>query len=118
MWSRWRFDGAADRGQQRQFIEYSQSQAISYMEHYDSLSGDTSDERERVYYQTVRSFDLTVEAPSGAVGEAVLPFGIEYRGAMIMREVNVGYLGGQLIVPFGVDQTAPEEGFQVCLDCE
>ncbi len=108
---------AADRGQQRQFIEYSQSQAISYMEHYDSLSGDTSDERERVYYQTVRSFDLTVEAPSGAVGEAVLPFGIEYRGAMIMREVNVGYLGGQLIVPFGVDQTAPEEGFQVCLDC-
>ncbi len=108
---------AADRGQQRQFIEYSQSQAISYMEHYDSLSGDTSDERERVYYQTVRSFDLTVEAPSGAVGEAGLPFGIEYRGAMIMREVNVGYLGGQLIVPFGVEQMAPEEGFQVCLDC-
>ena len=108
---------AADRGQQRQFIEYSQSQAISYMEHYDSLSGDTSDERERVYYQTVRSFDLTVEAPSGAVGEAALPFGIEYRGAMIMREVNVGYLGGQMIVPFGVEQMAPEEGFQVCLDC-
>jgi len=108
---------AADRGQQRQFIEYSQSQAISYMEHYDSLSGDTSDERERVYYQTVRSFDLTIEAPSGAVGEAGLPFGIEYRAAMIMREVNVGYIGGQLIVPFGVDQTAPEEGFQVCLDC-
>ncbi len=51
------------------------------MEHYDSLSGDTSDERERVYYQTVRSFDLTVEAPSGAVGETSLPFGVEYRGA-------------------------------------
>lgn len=106
-----------DRGQQRRFIEFSRSQALSYMEHYESLSGDRSDERNREYYQTVRSFDLTQEAPSGAVGDEELPFGIEYRASVIMREVNVGYQGEPGLVPFGVDQSAPEEGFRVCRDC-
>jgi DEAD/DEAH box helicase domain-containing protein len=38
------------------------------MEHYESLSGDRSDERNREYYQTIRSFDLTQDsALPGAV---------------------------------------------------
>ncbi|MDB2686770.1 helicase-related protein, partial [Mariniblastus sp.] len=110
-------DAAGDQGQQRDFIEFSRSQALSYMEHYDSLSGDTKDERERVHYQTIKSFDLTGEKPSGAVGDAELPFGIEYRSSVIMREINVGYQGLQGLVAFGVDQDAPDEGFQVCKDC-
>jgi len=108
---------AGDQGQQRWFIEFSRSQSLSYMEHYDSLSGDSSEERERAYYQTIKSFDLTAEKPSGAVGDAELPFGIEYRSSVVMREVNVGYQGLQGIVAFGVDQMAPDEGFQVCRDC-
>lgn len=36
-----------DLGQQRQFIEFAQSQALSYMEHYESLSGDRDEERQR-----------------------------------------------------------------------
>jgi DEAD/DEAH box helicase domain-containing protein len=87
------------------------------MEHYESMSGDRSDERNREYYQTIRSFDLTQDSPSGAVGDEGLPFGIEYRASVIMREVNVGYQGDQRIVPFGVDQQAPEDGFRVCRDC-
>lgn len=110
-------DSQLDQGQQRQFIEFSRSQALSYMEHYESLSGDRSDEREREYYQLVRSFDLTKNAPAGAVGEEDLPFGIEYRAAVVMREVNVGYSGLTGLVPFGVDQLAPEEGFRICRDC-
>jgi DEAD/DEAH box helicase domain-containing protein len=106
-----------DLGQHRKFIEFSRSQALSYMEHYESLSGDRSDERNREYYQTIRSFDLTQDSPSGAVGDEGLPFGIEYRASVIMREVNVGYQGDQRIVPFGVDQQAPEDGFRVCRDC-
>lgn len=110
-------DSQLDRGQHRRFVEFSRSQALSYMEHYDSLSGDRSDERNREYYQSVRSFDLTQDVPSGAVGDEQLPFGIEYRASVIMREVNVGYQGEQGLVPFGVDQMAPEEGFRVCRDC-
>ena len=106
-----------DKGQHRQFVEFSRSQALSYMEHYESLSGDRSDERNREYYQVVRSFDLTQDTPSGAVGDEGLPFGIEYRASVIMREVNVGYHGEQGIVPFGVDQMAPEEGFRICREC-
>lgn len=106
-----------DQGQHRKFIEYSRSQALSYMENYESLSGDRSDERNREYYQTIRSFDLTQDIPTGAVGDDGLPFGIEYRASVIMREVNVGYYGDQPIVPFGVDQQAPEAGFRVCRDC-
>ncbi|MEO1995586.1 MAG: Zn-binding domain-containing protein, partial [Planctomycetaceae bacterium] len=110
-------DSQLDQGQHRKFIEFSRSQALSYMEHYDSLSGDRSDERNREYYQTIRSFDLTQDTPAGAVGDEGLPFGIEYRASVIMREVNVGYQGEQGIVPFGVDQEAPEDGFRVCRDC-
>ena len=47
-----------DLGQQRDFIEFPRSQAISYMEHYDSLSGDRDEERHRECYQIIRSFDL------------------------------------------------------------
>ncbi|MDB4373010.1 DUF1998 domain-containing protein, partial [Mariniblastus sp.] len=110
-------DAAGDQGQQRDFIEFSRSQALSYMEHYESLSGDTRDDRERTHYQTIKSFDLTEEKPSGAVGDAELPFGIEYRSSVIMREINVGYQGLQGLVGFGVGETAPDEGFQVCKDC-
>ena len=110
-------DSQLDQGQHRNFIEFSRSQALSYMEHYESLSGDRSDERNREYYQTVRSFDLTQDTPTGAVGDEALPFGIEYRASVIMREVNVGFQGEQGLVPFGVDQMAPEDGFRVCRDC-
>ena len=106
-----------DQGQHRKFVEYSRSQALSFMEHYESLSGDRSEERDREYYQTIRSFDLTQDTPTGAVGDESLPFGVEYRASVIMREVNVGYHGDQRIVPFGVDQLAPEDGFRVCRDC-
>lgn len=110
-------DSQLDQGQQRKFIEFSRSQALSYMEHYESLSGDRSDERNRAHYQTIRSFDLTHDTPTGAVGDEELPFGIEYRASVIMREVNVGYQGEPGMVPFGVDQEAPEDGFRVCRDC-
>ncbi len=106
-----------DQGQQRNFIEFARSQALSQMEHYESLSGDRSEEREREYYQALRSFDLTRDAPTGAVGDEQLPFGIEYRASIIMRDVNVGYYGQPGVVPFGVNQAAPEEGFRICKDC-
>jgi DEAD/DEAH box helicase domain-containing protein len=106
-----------DLGQQRDFLEFPRSQALSYMENYDSLSGDRDEERQREVYQVIRSFDQTVEGPSGAVGDDSLPFGLEYRAAMIMREINVGYYGEAGSVPFGPGQSAPEAGFRVCQQC-
>ena len=106
-----------DRGQQKRFLEFSQSQAISQMENYDSLSGDSSEERDRQLYQILRSFDLTLEAPAGAVADEELPFGIEYLGGVAMREVNVGFQGEQGAVAFGVGQEAPDVGFRICGDC-
>ena len=106
-----------DVGQQRQFVEFSQSQAVSYMEHYDSLAGDRNDERNREYYQTVMSFDLTKEDAVGAVGDEDRPFGIEYRASVILREVNVGFGGQNGEIAFGVNTEVPEERFQVCKSC-
>jgi len=107
----------SDRGQQRRLLEFARSTALSHMEHYESLSGDHREERDRERYQLLVSFDLTREAPRGAVGEESLPFGIEYRAAVTMREINTGYQDLPPIIPFGIDQKAPEEGFRVCADC-
>ena len=106
-----------DLGQRKQFVEFAQSHALSYMEHYESLSGDRDDERQREFYHVVTSFDQTIEAPIGAVGDEELPFGIEYRAAMIIRTVNTGYLIDFKEVPFGPDQTVSETGFLVCRNC-
>jgi DEAD/DEAH box helicase domain-containing protein len=106
-------DSQADRGQQRQFIEFARSQALSYMEQYDSMSGDRNDERERAFYLQVRSFDLTDDDQIGAVGEDGLPFGVEYRAAVTLREANVGFDGEPATVRFGPGQEAPEIGFSV-----
>ena len=95
-----------DLGQQKQFIEFSQSQALSFMEHYESLSGDRNEERQREFYQVLNSFDQTEEAPVGAVGDDELPFGIEYRAAMIKRDINVGYYSDAGVIPFGFTCTA------------
>jgi DEAD/DEAH box helicase domain-containing protein len=102
-----------DLGQQRACLEFPRSQALSYMDHYESLSADRDEERQREMYHVIRSFDQTIEAPSGAVGDDGLPFGMEYRASMIIREVNVGYHGEPGIVPFGPDQWASDAGFQV-----
>jgi len=110
-------DSQADIGQHRSFIEFSRSEAISVMEQYESLSSDRSDEREHALYHRRRSFDLTVDAPTGAVGEETLPFGIEYRAAVVLREVNVGYVDEPVSVAFGPEGAAPDRGFQVCVDC-
>ncbi|MGF1498258.1 MAG: DEAD/DEAH box helicase [Elainellaceae cyanobacterium] len=110
-------DSQADIGQHRTFVQFSRSQAISVMEQYESLSGDRSDERANLFYQRRYSFDLTVDAPAGATGEAGLPFGIEYRAAVVLREVNVGYYDDKGTVAFGPEGPAPENGFVVCGDC-
>jgi len=107
----------SDRGQHRKFLEFPLSQALSYMEQYESLSGDKDDERERGYYQVLRSFDQTAERASGAVGDTGLPFGIEYRGSLILREVNAGYGGQPGVLKFGPGQDAPDPGFLVCPHC-
>ena len=104
-------------GQRRQFIEFSKSQALSTMEHYESLASDLSDEREQEFYQTVHSFDLTKEAPVGAVGDEELPFGIEYRASVTMRTINAGFHSDNGTIPFGVNQKVSDQGFKLCRDC-
>jgi DEAD/DEAH box helicase domain-containing protein len=106
-----------DLGQQRPFIEFAQSQALSYMEHYDSLSGDRDEERRRGFYDVIASFDGTRETASGAVGDDGLPFGIEYRASMILREINTGYKDDVKGVPFGPNILTSEIGFLICRHC-
>ena len=106
-----------DVGQHHDFIEFSKSQSISYMEHYDSKSGDLSDERQRTVYNTINCFDQTVEGASGATVYESLPFGIEYRGAMVLRTVNAGFHDQLEDVEFGDDAKASADGFLVCADC-
>ena len=87
------------------------------MEHYESLSGDRDEERQRGFYDVIVSFDQTKEKSLGAVGDDELPFGIEYRSSMILREINTGYISELKDVPFGPETYASENGFLICRDC-
>ena len=106
-----------DRSQHKQFLEFARSQAISYMEHYDSLSGDRADEREQRFYRIIPSFDTTLDAPSGAVADESEPFGIEYRSVLALRQVNTGFAEMSGSLPFGVDQQVSDSGFLACIHC-
>ena len=109
-------DSQTDQGQQKSFLQLSRSQAVSYMEYYDSLSADKGEERENERYQLVTSFDQTVEQASGAVGNDAKHFGIEYRSAMVMRQINAGYQDQYRDLAFG-EQKVSSEGFMICADC-
>ncbi|SLM31713.1 putative RNA helicase [Desulfamplus magnetovallimortis] len=110
-------DSLFDLGQQKDFIHFSDSQALSYMEYYDSLSGDKTEEREQLFYNIVSSFDLTLNSPKGAAGEDTLPFGIEYRTEIILRVINGGYLDQGVDINIGPNQKLSENGFFICKDC-
>lgn len=109
-------ESQTDLGQKRNFLQFARSQAVSYMEYYDSLSADKGEERENERYQLVTSFDQTVEQASGAVGNDAEPFGIEYRSAMVMRQVNAGYQDQYRDLAFGQEKVS-SEGFLICADC-
>ena len=109
-------EGQTDVGQHRACLPFHRSQSVSYMEYYDSLSGDKGEERENEFYRLVTSFDHTIAQAYGAVGDDSLPFGIEYRSAIRMRELNTGFADQPLEVAFGVDKEVPE-GFDVCGGC-
>lgn len=109
-------EGQTDNGQHLACLPFHRSQAVSYMEYYNSLSGDKGEERENEFYRLVTSFDHTVAQASGAVGEDSLPFGIEYREAIRLREINTGYADQSLEVSFSDDIEVPN-GFELCADC-
>jgi DEAD/DEAH box helicase domain-containing protein len=106
-----------DQGQQKNFINFSDSQALSYMEYYESLSADRNEERDQTFYNVVSSFDLTIDAPKGAVGEDSLPFGIEYRSEVVLRIINGGYQDQGTDINIGPDQKISENGFYICKEC-
>ncbi|WP_051340453.1 DEAD/DEAH box helicase [Azospirillum halopraeferens] len=106
-----------DKAQHKPFLHFAQSGAISYMEYYDSLSGDRAEERDRKFYRLVTSFDQTAGGVNGAVGTEGEAFGLEYRSALVLRQVNGGPGDAPASFDFGPDQKIPELGFPVCQDC-
>jgi DEAD/DEAH box helicase domain-containing protein len=106
-----------DRAQWKPFLNFSRSGAISYMEHYDSLSGDRAEERDQRYYRLVYSFDQTASDHPGAVGTEGEPFGLEFRSSLILRQVNTGLAETPQSFQFGAEQKVSELGFPVCQDC-
>jgi DEAD/DEAH box helicase domain-containing protein len=108
--------GQTDISQHRALLPFHRSQAVSYMEYYQSLSSDKGERRESEFYRLVASFDHTVAHANGAVGDDRLPFGIEYRAAIRLREINAGYGNQPDDLYFGQDNQVPA-GFEVCQDC-
>ncbi|MDR6775336.1 DEAD/DEAH box helicase [Azospirillum sp. BE72] len=106
-----------DKAQHKPFLHFAQSGAISYMEYYDSLSGDRAEERDRKFYRLVTSFDLTAPGDVHAIGTEGEAFGLEYRSALVLRQVNGGPGDAAASFDFGPDQKVPELGFPVCQDC-
>lgn len=108
--------GQKELGQRQQCLPFHRSQAVSYVEYYQSLSGDRGEERNSEYYKVVTSFDHSLSKMSGVVAEENLPFGIEYRDSILLRELNTGYLDQSNEVAFSQDVDVPQ-GFEVCGDC-
>ena len=107
----------SDIGQQKQFVNFARSQAMSYVEAYESLSGDKAEERENRIYRLVNSFDLTAPSDVSAVADESLPFGMEYRSNLVMRQVNGGFWEEPADMPFGYEKKLPNDGFKICSDC-
>jgi len=106
-----------DIGQQKKFVNFSRSQAMSYVEAYESLSGDKAEERENRIYRLVNSFDLKVPGDISAVADESLPFGMEYRSSLVMRQINGGFWEEPSDMPFGHEKRLPKDGFKICADC-
>ncbi|WP_395752920.1 DEAD/DEAH box helicase [Prosthecobacter sp.] len=106
-----------DIGQQKKFVNFARSQALSYVEAYESLSGDKAEERENRIYRLVNSFDLTTPSDVVAVADETEPFGMEYRSSLVMRQVNGGFWEEAPDMPFGFEKKLPNGGFKICADC-
>lgn len=109
-------DGFNASGRDHAALEFSRSQASSFMEYYDAYAGDSREDRESQYYNLAMSFDTTTKADASVVGCANVTFGIEYRPYIAAREFNTGYAlqSGD----FEFDRRKLNgEGFKVCADC-
>ena len=105
----------SDQGQKHNMLRF--QQAASWMDHYNSLVGDDSEEREQNYYEIGRYFDIQPEQGGGGHIIPTLPFGFEYLDQVTLREINFAaspYMGQQTEIA-GEEQ--PEQGFKTCKGC-
>jgi len=92
-------------------------QAASWTDHYTSLVGDDSDDREQQFYETGRYFDIRPEYSAGAHIIPELPFGFEYLNQVTLREINFNqapYMGQCIEI---AAEERPEQGYKVCKGC-
>jgi len=105
----------SDQGQKRDMMLF--HQAASWTDHYSSLVGDDSDDRDQNFYETGRYFEITPEFSGGGHILTNLPFGFEYLNQVTLREINFAeapYLGQKICV---AAEEAPEQGYRVCKGC-
>jgi DEAD/DEAH box helicase domain-containing protein len=109
-------DGFNARGHHHAALEFSRSQASSYMEYNEAYAGDTREERESQFYNLVMSFDTTTNQEASVVGCTTVTFGMEYRPYIVAREFNTGYSFQRGDFKFDRRELS-SEGFKVCADC-
>jgi DEAD/DEAH box helicase domain-containing protein len=105
----------SDQGQKKEMILF--QQAASWTDHYSSLVGDDSDDREQNFYETGLFFDINPEFSTGGQIISELPFGFEYLNQVTLREINFAkapYMGQFLKV---ATEDYPEQGYKVCKGC-
>jgi len=105
----------SDQGQKKDMMLF--QQAASWMDHYSSLVGDDSDDRDQQYYEIGKYFDIRPEHSGGGHIIPDLPFGFEYLNQVTLREINFAespYLGQSINI---ASEEVPEQGYKVCKGC-
>lgn len=107
--------GWSDVGQKHAMLSF--HQASAWVDHYDSLAGDESDDRDQASYQTERFFRHQPEFATTAMLILQLPFGFEHFTQVTLRHINFGpgdAFGSKIMI---AGQERPVQGFRVCRDC-
>jgi DEAD/DEAH box helicase domain-containing protein len=105
----------SDQGQKKDMMFF--QQAASWTDHYSSLLGDDSDDREQINYETGSFFEINPEFSAGGHILHDLPFGFEYLNQVTLREINFAaapYMGQTINI---ASESMPEQGYKVCKGC-
>ncbi|MCB1171046.1 MAG: DUF1998 domain-containing protein, partial [Leptospiraceae bacterium] len=84
-----------DQGQNNLMVDFSRAGAISHEEYFQSISGDSREERIRLGYTRINLFSDDLHSEDAILNES-LPFGMEFLPSVTLREINAGYRGASL----------------------
>ncbi|MCB1144024.1 MAG: DEAD/DEAH box helicase [Leptospiraceae bacterium] len=105
-----------EQEQRQLFLPIHNSITLSRMDFEKSYHGDSKDDREKAYYNTIRIFDSTLSLPYDQLGKPESDFAMEYFDKIKLMDVNCGYSNEKGSIYFQKGKPMPA-GFYICEKC-